>query len=168
MFFHFPSISTGLQKSTYFLKSHPDATLDLSEQERMPTELTPAAMKKFVIQHFEDFVNHRKAEVIHHNMTPDFYDHDGPGGKPAGVEGDEQMMRRMYQSMPDLQIRIEDILAEGDTVVCRNVWHWTDPGSGKQMQFHGFVQWRFQGNKIAERWATVTPPQEGEPWTRTV
>jgi hypothetical protein len=28
------------------------------------------------------------------------------------------------------------------------------------MQFHGFVLWRFEGNKIAERWATVTPPAE--------
>jgi hypothetical protein len=26
------------------------------------------------------------------------------------------------------------------------------------MQFHGFVLWRFEGDKTAERWATVTPP----------
>ena len=32
--------------------------------------------------------------------------------------------------------------------------------SGKKMQFHGFVLWRFEGGKIAERWATVTPPAE--------
>lgn len=133
----------------------------------MSTQLTPAEMKQFVIQHFEDFVNKQKAEVLRHNMTADFYDHDGPGGKPAGVEVDEQMMLRMYRSMPDLHIKIEDILAEGDKVVCRNVWHWTDQASGKRMQFHGFVQWRFEGNKIAERWATVTPPNEGEPWART-
>ncbi len=132
----------------------------------MPTQLTTHEMKQFVIRHFEDFVNNRKAEVIRHNMTPDFYDHDGPGGKPCGVEADEQMMLRMYQLMPDLQIRIEDILGEGDKVICRNVWHWTDPASGKRMQFHGFVQWRFEGNKIAERWATVAPPSEAEPWTR--
>ncbi|MBV8865321.1 MAG: ester cyclase [Acidobacteriaceae bacterium] len=132
----------------------------------MSTELTPAEMKQFVIQHFDDFVNNRKAEIIHYNMTPDFYDHDGPGGRPTGIEGDEQMMLRMYASMPDLRVKIEDIFAEKDRVVCRNVWHWTDPGSGKRMQFHGFVQWRFEGNKIAERWATVTPPNEGEPWTR--
>jgi hypothetical protein len=25
------------------------------------------------------------------------------------------------------------------------------------MQFRGFVLWRFEGDKIAERWATVTP-----------
>jgi hypothetical protein len=30
------------------------------------------------------------------------------------------------------------------------------------MEFHGFVEWRFEGNRIAERWATVTPPKEVE------
>jgi predicted ester cyclase len=42
--------------------------------------------------------------------------------------------------------------------MCRNVWRWTDPASGKKMQFRGFVLWRFEADKIAERWATVTPP----------
>jgi predicted ester cyclase len=93
-------------------------------------------------------------------MTPDFYDHDGPGGKPTGVDGDEQMMIAMYKSMPDLHLTIEDMIAEGDRVVCRNIWRWTDTASGKKMQFHGFVMWRFEGNKIAERWATVLPPAE--------
>jgi len=32
--------------------------------------------------------------------------------------------------------------------------------SGRKMQFHGFVLWRFEGDKIAERWATVTSPAE--------
>jgi len=27
------------------------------------------------------------------------------------------------------------------------------------MEFHGFVEWRFEGAKIAERWATVTSPR---------
>jgi predicted ester cyclase len=117
-------------------------------------------MKQFVRDHFEEFVNKRNAAVIHKNMTADFFDHDGPGGKPTGAQGDEQMMRAMDQSMPDLRVTIEDRLAEGDKVMCRNVWRWTDVASGKRMQFHGFVLWRFEGNKIAERWATVTPPAE--------
>jgi len=130
----------------------------------MATDLTLAEMKQFVRDHFEDFVNKQIAAVIHKNMTPDFYDHDGPGGKPAGVDGDEQMMLAMYRSMPDLRIAIEDILAEGDKVMCRNIWRWTDSQSGRKMQFHGFVLWRFEGNRIAERWATVTPPGEGTQW----
>lgn len=130
----------------------------------MPTDLTPEQMKQFVRDHFEDFVNKRNAMVIRKNMTPDFYDHDGPGGKPTDIAGDEQMMIGMYQAMPDLKITIEEMVAEGDKVVCRNIWRYTD-AAGKKMQFHGFVLWRFEGNRIAERWATVTPPLEGAVWT---
>jgi predicted ester cyclase len=70
----------------------------------------------------------------------------------------------LYGAMPDLHLTIEEMVAEGDKVVCRNTWRWTDP-SGKKMQFHGFVLWRFEGDKIAERWATVTPPAEDVSWT---
>jgi predicted ester cyclase len=122
------------------------------------TKLTLDQMKKFVREHFEDFVNQRKAAVIRKNMTADFYDHDGPGGKPTGVDGDEQMMIAMYKSMPDLHVTIEEMVAEGDKVMCRNVWRFTDTASGQKMQFHGFVLWRFEEEKIAERWATVTSP----------
>jgi hypothetical protein len=133
----------------------------------MPTNLTADQMKEFVRQHFEDFVNKRNAAVILKNMTPNFYDHDGPGGKPTDAKGDEQMMVGMYKAMPDLHLTIEEMIAEGDKVVCRNIWRWTDLPSGKKMQFHGFVLWRFEGDRIAERWATVTPPAEGISWTAT-
>ncbi len=126
----------------------------------MVTELTPDQMKQFVKDHFEEVVNKKNAAAIHKNMTPNFYDHDGPGGKPTGVEGDERMLMAMHKSMPDLRVTIDDMIAEGDRVVCRNTWRWTDTVSGKKMQFRGFVMWRFEGNKIAERWATVTPPAE--------
>jgi hypothetical protein len=29
--------------------------------------------------------------------------------------------------MPDLHLTIEDMIAEGDKVMRRNVWRWTDP-----------------------------------------
>ena len=124
----------------------------------MPTDLTLDQMKEFVRRHFEDFVNKRNAAVIRENMTPDFYDHNGPGNKPTNRDGDEQMMVTLYKAMPDLHLMIEDMIAEGDKVMCRNVWRWSDPVSNKTMEFHGFVLWRFEGGKIAERWATVTAP----------
>jgi predicted ester cyclase len=127
----------------------------------MATSLTPEQMKKVVRDHFEEFVNKKNAAVIHKNMTRDFLDHDGPGGKPTDVDGDEQMMLGMHKAMPDLRLTIEDMIAEGDKVVCKNVWRWTDK-AGKRMAFHGFVLWRFEGDKIAERWATVTPPAAEE------
>jgi predicted ester cyclase len=140
----------------------------ISEMSIMPTHLTPAEMKELVKAHFEDFVNRRNAAVIRKNMTPDFYDHDGPGGRPTGVDGDEQMMLNMYKALPELHISVEEMIAEGDKVVCRNIWRWMDASSGKPMYFQGFVLWRFEGDKIAERWATVTPPAEHTSWTLPV
>ena len=126
----------------------------------MPTNLSPSEMKLLVRRHFEDFVNNKKPEVIRQNMTADFLDHDGPGGKPANVQGDEEMMRNMYAIFPDLEVTIDDMIAEGDKVVCRNRWQATNSKTGKRMEFHGFVEWRFEGERIAERWATVTSPAE--------
>ncbi len=126
----------------------------------MPTTLSTGAMKAMVRQLFVDFVNNKKAEVIRHNMTAGFLDHDGPGGKETGVDGDEGMMRSMYQVFPDLRVTVEEMIAEGDKVVCRNRWRGTNAKTGKRIEFHGFVEWRFEGNKIAERWATVTAPTE--------
>jgi predicted ester cyclase len=124
----------------------------------MPTQLSLEEMKAFVRSHFEEFVNKRNAAVIRRNMTANFYDHNGPDNKPTDVKGDEEMMLQMYKALPDLQLTIEDMIAEGDKVMCRNVWRWTDRSSSKRMEFHGFVLWRFEGGKIAERWATVTTP----------
>ena len=122
--------------------------------------MTPEENKAFVRQHFEDFVNNRKASVIHQNMTPDFLDHDGPGGKPADASIDEKMMEAMYVNLPELRVTIEEMIAEGDKVVCRNVWTWKDATTGKPWEFRGFVEWRLAGGKIAERWATVSAPRE--------
>jgi predicted ester cyclase len=136
--------------------------------ETMATTLTAQQMKEFVRNHFEDFVNNRKADVIRKNMAPDFYDHNGPGNKPTDVKGDEDMMLGMYKAMPDLRLTILHLVADGDRVVCQNVWRRTDHQTGKAMEFHGFVMWRFEGDRIAERWATVTAPSEdqGTLWQR--
>lgn len=123
----------------------------------MATQLTPEQMKSFIRRHFDEFVNDRNAEVFRANATPGFLDHDGPGGKEAGVEDEIHMMRGFYERMPELHVTIQDVVAEGDRVVCRNIWEWSDPDSGDTMEFHGFVEWRFEGERLAERWATVTP-----------
>ena len=130
----------------------------------MPTTLSTDEMKDLVRAHFEDFVNNRRPEVIHQNMTGDFFDHDGPGGEPADASADEQMMTGMLQALPGLTVTLEDMIAEGDKVVCRNIWRFTDHATGTPQSFQGFVLWRFDGDKIAERWATVSPPTQKSSW----
>ena len=116
--------------------------------------------KRFVIQHFEEFVNNKDVGAIDRNMSADFLDCDGPGGKHIDRAGDKAMMVAMHQAFPDLKVQILEALAEGDKVVVRNVWTGTHAQTGKHMEFHGFVLWRLRDGKIVERWATVTPPKE--------
>ncbi len=116
--------------------------------------------RRFVIDHFDDFVNNRDLGAIDRNMAPGFLDHDGPGGKPTDRAGDRAMMAAMHKLFPDLHVEVEDALAEGDKVVVRNLWIGTNAQTGQRMEFHGFVLWRIADGKIVERWATVTPLHE--------
>ena len=119
-----------------------------------------ARNRALVVGHFEDFVNRRDLSAIDRNMTADVFDHDGPGGRPIDREGDRRMMAAMLKAMPDLKVEVLDAVAEGDRVVVRNRWTGADASTGQRIEFHGFVMWRIEGDKIAERWATVTPLHE--------
>jgi predicted ester cyclase len=125
--------------------------------------LTLEEMKAFVRRHFDDFVNRQQSEVALQNFSADFLDHDEPGGAVVGPLAAKTMMEHAYQRWPDLQVSVEDILAESDKVMVRNVWTATDKSTGKKIQFGGFVLWRFANRKIVERWATLTPPAVIEP-----
>ena len=116
--------------------------------------------RRFVIEHFDEFVNSRNLDAVIRNMSEEFYDHDGPGGKPTDRAGDRTMMEQLEQLLPDLRVEVVDSLAEGDKVVVRNIWTGTHAKTGQRMEFHGFVLWRLAGGKIVERWATVTPLSE--------
>jgi predicted ester cyclase len=67
------------------------------------------------------------------------------------------MMIDWHKMMPDLHLTIEDMIAEGDKVVCRNVWRATYK-NGRPFQLKGIVIWRLAAGKLVERWASVDNP----------
>lgn len=125
----------------------------------MVTEDTLEQNKAFIRHHFEEFVNRQNAAIAHQNFAPVFLDHDEPYGESVGPAPAKQMMEAVYVQYPDLHVTVEDILAEGDKVMVRNVWRGTDAATGKRIEFKGFVLWRLAEGKIAERWATLTAPK---------
>ncbi len=120
----------------------------------------PDQNTRLVIRHFDEFVNHRDLGAIDRNVAETFVDHDGPGGRVADRAADKAMMSGMHNLFPDLRVEVRDSVAQGDKVVVRNVWTGTNAQTGQHMECHGFVMWRIDGGKIAERWATVTPMHE--------
>jgi ketosteroid isomerase-like protein len=114
--------------------------------------------KEFVVHHFEELVNRKNVSVIANNFAPGFLDHEGPDGKPLSVEEGSARMAKLAARFPDLHVDLRDVVAEGDKVVVRGVWTGTDANTGEKMEFHGFVLWRLENGRFAERWATATNP----------
>ena len=116
--------------------------------------------KAFVRNHFEEFVNRKNIGLGEVNFAADFVDHgaDVPAGTPPGPKGAMQYVGNAVKKFPDLHVVIEDIIAEGEKVVVRNIWTATDP-SGRRIFFRGIVIWRIANRQLAERWAYLEAPR---------
>ena len=66
-------------------------------------------------------------------IAVDYVDHqEMPGLDTTGLEGFSRVLMTARNDYPDLQVRIEDLIAEGDRVVVRLLWQGTHQ-SGKKI-----------------------------------
>jgi len=126
--------------------------------------MNPEQMKNFVRQHFEDFVNQQDLSAADRNFGPDYLEHgaDAPANSPPGPEGPKRYLAAAFKRYPDIHVTIEDIIAEGDRVVVRNIWRATDSTNGQKIKFGGIVIWRMAHGQLVERWAYLQPPQPAD------
>jgi predicted SnoaL-like aldol condensation-catalyzing enzyme len=122
--------------------------------------MTHAEAREFIRNHFEEFVDRKNVLVGNVNFAADFVDHgaDVPPGMPPGPAVAIQYVSGALKRFPDLQVQIEDMIAEDDKVVVRNHRTATDSQNGKKLGFRGIVIWRIAGRKIVERWAYLEAP----------
>ena len=85
------------------------------------------------------------SHVIHH----DPYDPHGAEGL-AGMKRSIKKNRLIY---PDLEMTVEDQIAEGDKVATR--WVATMTHQGKKVTLKGITIDRFEGDKIVEAWRNM-------------
>jgi predicted ester cyclase len=123
-------------------------------------EMSVAEMKTFIRNHFDQFVNGKNPDIADTIFASDFIDHgtDVPAGTARGPAGAKEHVGNTRKRFPDMKATIEDIIAEGDKVVVRNVWRATDPATGNKIQFGGIAIWRIDRGRIAERWAYLESP----------
>lgn len=95
-------------------------------------------------------------------MSPDFIDHEAPPGHAVGPASIRYTVDGQRAGFPDWSVTIDDIVAEGDRVVVRNIWRGTHLGvwrgiapAGRIVTYTGMVMWRLADGKIVERWASI-------------
>jgi len=137
-----------------------NAAAGASEAKNAKTGMTPPEMKEFIRNHFEEFVNRKNLRIGEVNFAPGFVDRGAgvPRGMSQGPAGAIQYVGAALKKVPDLQVTIEDMIAEDDKVVVRNHWTGTDAASKQRLEFSGIVIWRIANRQIVERWAHLESP----------
>jgi steroid delta-isomerase-like uncharacterized protein len=82
--------------------------------------------------------------------------------KATGAALLKEVFARLHRAFPDLQIAIEDLIAEGDKVVARDTVTGTHQGeymgiapTGKSITYNEIFICRFKDGRIAETWGVV-------------
>ena len=130
--------------------------------------------KSIVREYIERVFNERRLDLYEQ-----FIDKDVTVHAAVAVSGRENLKKTvvmMQDAFPDLQITIEDLIAEGDRVALRDTLSGTHqgelfgiPATGRHAEWSGVWIYRISGGKIAEIWGQadatslmqqlgVTPP----------
>lgn len=110
---------------------------------------------------FEGFFNGRDLAGARTYFTEDFLDRsDGVVGRP-GPEGPRRFMEQWLAAFPDVQMRIDDLLVDGDRVAvrwsmrARHLGPWDGfPATGREVRAGGINLYRVREGRICELWSS--------------
>ena len=106
-----------------------------------------------------EIVNQRNPDLIEEFYPPDLVWHE-PDQDIRGYEEARQFVSTFFDAFPDINITVEDAIAEGDQAVTRYTIRGTHrgeteefgPPTGRQVELKGITISRIEGGKIAEEW----------------
>ena len=122
----------------------------------MSTEESKALARRFIEEGFSTG-NLALADQI---IAPNFVNYDpGTPPLPSGPEGYKQLVTAYRTAYSDLQLTVEDLIAEGDKVGARWTARGTNTGqlgdippTGKQMMVTGISVLTIAGGRVAEQY----------------
>lgn len=123
----------------------------------MSTEENKALTRHF----YQAFWNEQNWGIVEEVIAADYLDHSLPAGLPPGREGFKLFATVYFTAFPDLQVTVEDVMAEGEKVVVRWTARGTHrgelmgiPPTGKQITVTGTEIIKVTAGKYTERWAS--------------
>lgn len=124
----------------------------------MSTEDNKALVRRL----YEEVFNRGNLSTVDELLAADYIDHTALPGTSPGPGGLKQFISMFRAAFPDLHFTIEDMIAEGDTVVVRQTYRGTHKGdlmgissTGKQVTITSIDIGRFAGGKLVEHWGST-------------
>lgn len=107
--------------------------------------------KALVRQYFEEVWNQRNLQALGAYVTDDVRDYAGNPDPTPGHGSVIAHHQAVFSRLSDFHIELEDLIAEGDTVVAFWTSHGTDVATGKRLSgVRAISRLRVVGGKVAE------------------
>ena len=107
---------------------------------------------------FEDVLDKGKLEDYAKSHAPDFVANGE--GHNASLEEDMAAAREQRKALPDMRVKVNNIVAEGDLVSVywtasgtNTAAGWGIPATGKSVSVNGMTLFRFERGLIQEEWS---------------
>jgi predicted ester cyclase len=117
--------------------------------------------KSLVRRIFEEGINQNKPGVFEELIAPSYVNHDIQAPAP-GLEGFRMVIGMFLAAFPDMQVTIEEELAEGNKVMTRGYFTGTHrgdfqgvPPTGKQIKVKYMDIWLVENGKLVENWVRL-------------
>lgn len=116
---------------------------------------------KQVVRRFWEVAHGKDLSKFPEVVTEDYIEHQDFGQGP-GYEGLMQRFRWVYEAFPDFNVTVNDMIAEGDKVMCfytdrgtfKGPWLGLQP-TGNKFAMDGIHIFRLRDGRICEHWAVV-------------
>src|SRR5258705_3165373 len=117
--------------------------------------------KHIANQFYSEVINKGDTALLNSIMAENFIDHNAAPDLPKGMEGFKQFLTMVGTAFPDIQIKVQEMLTDGDKVVVRltvsgtqtGVLMRTIPPSGKHAVWTGIDILKIEKEKITDRWS---------------
>jgi steroid delta-isomerase-like uncharacterized protein len=124
----------------------------------MSSEANKAAINRLV----DGFWNGGNAEVMNELFAPNFVNHSPALGSTPDKAGTTQANIMVRSAFSDSELKVEEMIADGDKIAWRWSFRGTNTGSlagipatGREVEFTGMSIDRFADGQIVERWAEI-------------
>lgn len=125
----------------------------------MTTNDTLDRNKAIYRRYIQQVFNEGRVEVLDEILAPSYVYHEAPPGTLPGADGIKQVVSMFRAAFPDLEIAIDDQIAEDDQVCSRATTRGTHqgeifgiPATGKVVTMAGMTIVRIVDGQITDSW----------------
>lgn len=123
--------------------------------------MTTEQNKKIIQRIFNEGMTGKKFRVFDELISEKFVNHGIPNAMP-GPNGFKAIIKQFLNAFPDMQINIQEIIGEGETVATRGYFIGTHNGefmgnhaSGKKVRINYIDFWKLNNGKCIENWVQM-------------